>query len=132
MRNFQRLHVAVAALGALSLLGLSSALGRGLAPLSAIPVSLAAGTGSELAGDSLKSCSTYIVQSISHCVCFNQSPPFGSPRDPSAQGDCSRRGFYTHSTLLGACWTSARQQMMWECYLCLCLCLFVYTETLTG
>ncbi len=43
MKNFQRLRVAVAALGALSLLALSSAFGRGLAPLSTIPMGLSAG-----------------------------------------------------------------------------------------
>ena len=43
MNNFQRLRVAVAALGALSLLALSSAFGRGLAPLSPVPLTLSAG-----------------------------------------------------------------------------------------
>lgn len=43
MKNFQRLRVAVAALGVLSLLALSSAFGRGLAPLSPVPVILSAG-----------------------------------------------------------------------------------------
>jgi len=43
MKNFQWLQVAVAALGVLSLLALSSAFGRGMAPLSPIPVALTAG-----------------------------------------------------------------------------------------
>ena len=43
MKNFQRLRVAVAALGALSLLALSSAFGRGIAPLSPVPIGLSAG-----------------------------------------------------------------------------------------
>ena len=43
MKNFQRLRVAVAALGVLSLLALSSAFGRGLAPLSPLPLGLSAG-----------------------------------------------------------------------------------------
>jgi len=43
MKNFQRLQVAVAALGVLSLLALSSAFGRGMTPLSPIPVALTAG-----------------------------------------------------------------------------------------
>ena len=45
LKNFQRLHVVVAALGVLCLLALSSALGRGLAPLSPVPASLGAGAG---------------------------------------------------------------------------------------
>ena len=44
LKNFQRLHVAVAALGVLCLLALSSALGRGLAPLSPVPAATSAGT----------------------------------------------------------------------------------------
>ena len=43
MKNFQRLHVAVAALGVLCLLALSSVLGRGLAPLSPVPATISAG-----------------------------------------------------------------------------------------
>ena len=43
MKSFQRLRVAVSALGALSLLALSSAFGRGLAPLSPVPMGLSAG-----------------------------------------------------------------------------------------
>ena len=46
LRNFQRLHVAVAAVGVLCLLALSSALGRGLAPLSPVPAATSAGIGS--------------------------------------------------------------------------------------
>ena len=46
LKNFQRLHVAVAALGVLCLLALSSALGRGLAPLSPVPAATSAGIGS--------------------------------------------------------------------------------------
>lgn len=43
VRNFERLRIAAIAAGVPFLLALSSALGRGTAPLSPIPVGLAAG-----------------------------------------------------------------------------------------
>ena len=43
MRNFQRLQVAAAALGALCLLALSTVLGRGAPVMSAAPLGLTAG-----------------------------------------------------------------------------------------
>jgi hypothetical protein len=43
MRNFQRLQVAAATLGALCALALSTVLGRGAAPLSPAPLGLVAG-----------------------------------------------------------------------------------------